>query len=110
MFEINEAWQREAPRAWQRRFPSREDIGPPAVPSRTRPECLRSIALAVSESAQALRDAPSEPGQQQAQADQGGKGDGKPHRGLGERRGGRGVIQALRPRVGGMMNTFDECG
>ena len=60
--------------------------------------------------AQALRDAPSEPGQQQAQADQGGKGDDKPDGGLGEGRGGMGAKTGAATSVGGMMNTFDECG
>ena len=46
------AGQRGAPRAWQRRSPSGE-IRPPAVPSRTEPECLMSGALAVSQRAQA---------------------------------------------------------
>ncbi len=44
-------------------------------------------ALAVSESAQAPNNMALERGQQQAHADQGRKGDGKPHSGLCECRG-----------------------
>jgi hypothetical protein len=59
---VARSWQREAPRAWQRRLSSREDR-PPAAPSWTRPQCPMITIVAVPKRAQAPEDAPSEAGQ-----------------------------------------------
>jgi hypothetical protein len=57
---------------------------PPSRSSWTGPECPKNATVAVPKRAQVPEDAPSEAGQQEANADQGSKGGNKSDRGTGK--------------------------